>query len=237
MAMAGKSSFFDSPEYQFPKPLVEIRGKTMVQWAIENYQSIQEPIRFIFVVRSADCSRFHLDNILKLLTQDQAVIVRLDKETRGAACSALMAVDCIQNDSPLIIANSDQVIEEDLNGILKNFRERDLDAGVICFETVHPRWSYVRLDENDHVIEAAEKRPLSRHAVAGFYYFKKGSDFVRAAMKSIEKDAQVDGSYYVAPTLNELILENRKLGIYQIQEAKYHTLYSPQKIKEFEDNR
>jgi len=234
MPMAGKSLFFDNPGFHYPKPLIEIQGKTMVELAINNYRLVKEKHKFIFVVNKNDCVRYHVDNVLSLVTDHNCEIIRLTNETKGAACSALMAVDYIDSDDKLIITNSDQIIDVDLNEILASFDKRNLDAGVVCFNTVHPRWSFVRTDEHLAIIEAAEKRPISNKAIAGFYYFKKGSMFVEAAMASIEKGASVDGIFYVAPVINELILKSMNLGIYEIDNSKYHTFYSPQKIEEFE---
>jgi len=235
MTMAGKSNFFDSAEFIYPKPLIEIRGKSMVELAIENYSQIGDKVKYIFIVNALDCSKYHLDNVLKLLTNEECEIIKIGSETKGAVCSALLAIDIINNENPLVIANSDQVIEEDINKVLAYFKDKDFDAGVITFETVHPRWSYVKVDNRDMIIEAAEKRPISKKAIAGFYYFKRGGYFVEAAMRSIEKDANVEGSYYVAPTLNELILKGMRLGFYNIDSNKYHTFYSPQKISEYEN--
>ena len=116
--LAGDNKYFDRPEYPFPKPLVEIADRPMVELAIANYQNIGRDKRFIFVVNGSDCTQFHLDNVLELLTDGNCHIVRLDKTTAGAACSCLMAVDFIDNDTPLIIANYDQVIQQDLDEVL-----------------------------------------------------------------------------------------------------------------------
>jgi dTDP-glucose pyrophosphorylase len=159
----------------------------------------------------------------------------LEKETKGAACSVLMAIDKINNGEPLIIANADQLFDIDLNKVLDTFDKNSVDAGVICFEAVHPRWSFVRLNEKNKIIETAEKRPISKNAIAGFYYFKQGKDFVAAAMGSIRKDANVDGLYYISPTFNELVLSSKNLEIFSIPKEKYHTFYTPQKIKEYEE--
>ena len=115
---------------------------------------------------------------------------------------------------------------------MKSFEKND--AGVITFESVHPRWSYVRLNENNLISETAEKRPISKNAIAGFYYFKYGKDFINSAFKMVKKDANVNGFYFVSPTLNEMVLENKTINIFQIQNAKYHTFYTPQKITEYE---
>lgn len=234
MPIAGRSGFFDSPEYQYPKPLIEIKGKTMIEWAVNDYLKVKEDKRFIFIVNTADCAKYHIDRVLSLLTDNQCEIIRLEKETKGAACSALMAIDYIDNDDKLVIGNSDQIFDINLNDVLKHFEKRNVDAGVISFNTVHPRWSYVRLTEDQKIIEAAEKRPLSKEAVAGFYYFNKGKFFIESAMNSIEKGASVEGAYYIAPVFNELILQSKNLEVYKINNNKYHTFYSPQKIEEFE---
>lgn len=233
-AMSGKSQFFDVAEYPFPKPLIEINGKSMIEFAVENYRSIKAEKKFVFVVKAEDCAKYHIDNVLKLLTDNTCKIVKLDKDTAGAACSALMAVEHIDNSDELLIVNSDQVIEADMAPILAHFKKRGVDAGVISFESVHPRWSFVRLDEDAQIVEAAEKRPISKNAIAGVYYFRHGNCFVEAAMKSIKKGAHVNGVYYVSPVLNELVLMNKKLEMYKIPNDKYFTFYSPQKIREYE---
>lgn len=231
--LGGKSIFFDSEEYVFPKPLIEIRGKSMIENVIANLSSISGEKRFIFIVHTDHCVKYHLDNVLRILVPN-CEIITLSGDTKGAMCSALLAIDLINSDSRLIISNGDQIIDTSLNEIIAGLPSA-ADAAVIGIETVHPRWSYARLDDEGWVVEAAEKRPISRHAIAGFYYFKKGSDFIQAAMNSIKKEALVEDLYYVAPTLNELILENKKIAYVQIDPDRYHTFYSPQKIKEFEE--
>jgi NDP-sugar pyrophosphorylase family protein len=233
--LAGKSIFFNDSEYIYPKPLIEINNKTMIQLVIENLSLIKSDKRFIFILNRQDCTKYHLDDVLSLLTDKKCDIIVLEKETKGAACSVLMAIDKINNGEPLIIANADQLFDIDLNKVLDTFDKNSVDAGVICFEAVHPRWSFVRLNEKNKIIETAEKRPISKNAIAGFYYFKQGKDFVAAAMGSIRKDANVDGLYYISPTFNELVLSSKNLEIFSIPKEKYHTFYTPQKIKEYEE--
>lgn len=226
---------FDNTEYQYPKPLIEINGKPLVELVVACLDQIKVEKRFIFIVSATDCQKYHLDSVLQLITAGRGVVIQLEKETRGAACSALMAIDFIDNDDSLMISNGDHIFDYDLNRVITEFDSGEVDAGTVCFDSVHPKWSFVRLDENNKIIETAEKRPLSRNAIAGLYYFRHGSDFVRAAMKTIEKDASVNGNFYVAPTLNELVLEGKNLEIYSIPSATYHNFYSAHKLKEYED--
>jgi NDP-sugar pyrophosphorylase family protein len=230
--LAGKNQFFPEAEYPFPKPLIEFNGKTMIEHIIDNFSSIQKEKQFIFIVNSEDCKKYHLDNVLNILTNHTCKIIKLDNETKGAACSAMMAVEYIDNDTPLIISNADQLFDICLDEVILNFDNSD--AGVITFESIHPRWSYVRLDSENKVTETAEKRPISKSAIAGFYYFKNGKDFISSSSKMIKKDASVNGLYYVSPVLNEMVLENKIINIFQIANDKYHTFYTPQKIKEYE---
>lgn len=230
--LAGTSQFFNGAEYPYPKPLIEINDKTMIAHVIDNFDSLKEEKIFIFIVNSEDCKKFHLDNVLNLLTNNNCKIIQINNETKGAACSAMMAIDFINNKKPLIITNADQIFDDNLGDIVEGFK--GLDGAVISFDSIHPRWSYARVDEEENIIETAEKRPLSKHAIAGFFYFKHGEDFVKSAMSMIKKDAGLNGLYYISPTLNEMVLRNKKLGISKVKNQRYHTLYTPQKIQEYE---
>ncbi len=92
----------------------------------------------------------------------------------------------------------------------------------------------MKCDERNLVLEAFEKRPMSKNAVAGFYYFKKGRFFVEAAKRTIRKDMSLNGKFFIAPLLNELILQNKKILNNKIDKNAYHTFYSKEKINEYE---
>lgn len=232
LPMAGKSQHFSDSEYPYPKPLLEIGQKTIIERVLTNIAAVGPSLQYIFVVSSADCRKFHLDSTLNILTDQKCKIVKLENDTKGAACSALMAINYINNQQPLVIVNPDQLFDDHISGLLDHFR--DADAGVVTFESVHPRWSYVKLDEHGLVAETAEKRPISRSAIAGLYYFQRGADFVNAAMSMIRKDSTVNGNFYIAPCLNELILKGMKIRSVAVEPHRYHTFYTPQKIKEYE---
>jgi len=230
--MAGNSEFFDNSNYSFSKPLVEINGKTMIEHFIENMSQINTVVKFIFIISNEDSSRYHIDDALSLLTNQKCEIIKIDGKTKGAACSALMAIKYINNNSPLVIVNYDQVIFADLNKVIKVLSK--CDAGVITFESIHPKWSYVKLNDGKHVSEVAEKKPLSKNAIAGFYFYTKGFDFIESAKSMIKKDVRVNESFFVSLTFNELILMNKKIATFPIDSNNYHSFYSPRKIEEYE---
>lgn len=225
--IASKSAFFK--DGLFPKILTEICGKTMLEHFVANLVCFKEA-NFIFILQKQEVQRYFLDESIKLLLPKSEIIV-LEKESLGMACSALFSIDFIDNDEELIICNSDQIFECDLSKIVTKLKE--FDAGVISFESFHPRYAFAK-DEEGLIVEVAEKKPISKNAIAGFYYFKKGSDFIKACEKMIEKDSNYEGHYYIAPCLNELILQNKQIYNYKIAKNEYFTFYSPEKIKEFE---
>lgn len=225
--MSGSSQAFKDAGYAYPKNLVEIAGVPLVQRVIEHLRPLKSlQARFICVLRHEENAKNYTGTVIRLLEPD-ALMVEVPGETGGAACSALLAVEHIDNDSPLVVVNGDQILDADLAAVIRDFNLRGLDGGIVVFEDIHPRWSFVKCDANGQVIETAEKRPISNLATAGFYYFRQGRDFVLAVTEMIKKDAQVNGLFYICPAYNELVLRQRKLGITKIPRKAYHSIATP----------
>ena len=163
-------------------------------------------------------------------------IIKLRTDTQGALCSVLLSIEHINNDRPLIISNADQIFDRGIAGYVECFNDSDLDAACLTFNSVHPRWSYVKENEMGLVVETAEKRPISRHAIAGLFLYKKGSDFIQYGMTSIKRGASIVGKYFIAPVFNEYVLSGKKVGYYPVPNEQYNTFYSPQKIEEYESS-
>ena len=225
--MSGPSSAFKEAGYAYPKNLVEIAGVPLVQRVLLHLYPLRElDARLICVLRRDENRRDHTGAVIHLIDPTTTAI-ELNGDTAGAACSALLAVDHINNHDPLIIVNGDQILEADLSAIVRGFQDRRLDGGIVVFEDVHPRWSFVKCAADGRVIEAAEKRPISKLATAGFYYFREGRDFVVAATEMIKKDANVNGRFYVCPAYNEMILQQKNIGVHIVSRAAYRSLATP----------
>ena len=233
--MAGKSIFFNENDYSYPKPLIEINDKTMIEHTIENISSINEEKNFIFVLNEYDCTKYHLDNAISLLIEKKNLtLLKLSKETMGALASSFFAIDYIDNSSELIICNYDQIINNNnINKAISFFKSNNAMAGIITFESIHPRWSYAKQDSFGNIIQTAEKDPISKNAIAGFYYFQNGTKFIDAAKKVILNNAHCNGLFYISSVFNELILDNHKILQYKIDKHDYYTFYSPTKIKDY----
>lgn len=234
--MAGDGGAFEVAGHRYPKNLVEIDGEPLVQRVVESLAPvIAAAERAIFLVRSDEDARHHTGEVIRLLAPD-AEVVRVPALESGAACTALHAVAHIDRDGPLLIFNGDQVLEADLADIVAGFEASGLDGGTVTFDAVHPRWSYVRCGEDGLVREAAEKRPISRQATAGTYWYRRGGDFLDGAMSMIRKDASVDGAFYVCPVFNELILRGRRIGTHHVARERYFSLASLHGVDRYEEH-
>ena len=199
--MAGAGSRFEQAGYTFPKPLIEVKGKPMIQVVVEN---LNLEANFIYVVQKAHRQKYNLDTLLNLITPG-CKIVETDGLTEGAACTALLAKEFINNNAPLFFANSDQFVEWDSNEFMYKMNETNADGGIVSFTATHPKWSFAKVDENGLVTEVAEKNPISDIATVGYYYWKNGSDFVKYAEQMIEKDIRINNEFYVCPVFNQAI--------------------------------
>ncbi len=232
--MAGSSEKFYKAGYLYPKPFIEINGIPFLERLLANLSfSNLKGNRLIFAIREDENQRFHTESIIRLLNPD-AEIVKIPSTTAGAACTALMAIDWINNPIPLLIYNGDIIVTTNIVNALNHFEKEKADGGVVVFEGVHPRWSYVRCNENGEVIEATEKRPISKQATAGIYFYAQGRDFVDSAIQMIKKDAHVDNQFYVCPAYNEMILRQKKIITYEIDKGNYFSLSNPQGLRKYE---
>ena len=232
--MAGGSDAFREAGYLYPKNLVEIQGLPLVQQFIRSLDGLMQPDgKLICMVREDENRQYHTGEVITLLAPN-AVTLNVSEQTAGAACTALLAVEHINDDEPLLVLNGDQILTANVAAIIGDFQARNLDGGIVVFEAVHPRWSYVKTNADGLVTETAEKRPISNLATAGMYFFAKGSDFVRGAMDMIRKDANVGGHFYVCPVYNELILQQKKIGVGKIDRSAYFSLANPQGVQEYE---
>ena len=228
--MAGAGSRFAEAGYVFPKPLIEVKGKPMIQVVVEN---LNIDANFIYVVQKEHREKYNLDTLLNLITPG-CKIVETNGMTEGAACTALLAKDHIDVDAPLFFANSDQFVEWDSNEFLYKMNETNVDGGIVSFKATHPKWSFAKVDENGFVTEVAEKNPISDIATVGYYYYKHGSDFVKYAEQMIKKDVRVNGEFYICPIFNELIADNKKIKTFDI--PKMWGIGTPTDLQYFLDN-
>jgi len=228
--MAGAGSRFAQAGYTFPKPLIEVRGKPMIQVVVDN---LNIEANYIFIVQKEHYEKYNLKFLLNLIIPG-CKIVQVEGLTEGAACTTLLAREFIDNDDPLVIANSDQFIEWNSNECMYAFKADNIDGGILTFKSTHPKWSYAKLDDNGFVSEVAEKKPISDNATVGVYYWKKGSDYVKYAEQMISNNVRTNNEFYVCPVFNEAINDGKKIRVKEI--SKMWGIGTPEDLNYFLEN-
>jgi beta-phosphoglucomutase-like phosphatase (HAD superfamily)/dTDP-glucose pyrophosphorylase len=227
--MAGAGSRFEKAGYTFPKPLIEVRGKPMIQVVVEN---LGVDANFIFIAQKSHIEKYNLQSMMKLISP-KSTVLDMDGLSQGAACTVLRAHELINNNDPLLIANSDQFLEWNPSEFFYLAENDNCDGAVITFKATHPKWSFAKV-ENGLITEIAEKNPISDNATVGVYYWKHGWEFVWSARQMIDQDKRVNNEFYVAPTINELINQGKRFKPYQID--KMWGLGTPEDLSTFLEN-
>jgi len=230
--MAGAGSRFAEQGYTFPKPLIEVGNKPMIQVVVDNL-NIQA--NYIFIVQKDHYQKYNLETVLNMVAPG-CTIVQTEGITEGAACTTLLAKEYINNEEPLIIANSDQFVEWNSNEVLYAFTTEGVDGGILCFNSTHPKWSYAKLDENGFVSEVAEKQPISTNATVGIYYWSRGSLYVNSAERMIERNIRTNNEFYVCPAYNELVEDGGKIRVKTIADNGMWGIGTPEDLKHFLSN-
>lgn len=212
--MAGAGSRFSKAGYIDPKPLIKVHDTPMIEVVVRNLRP-KRPHRFIFIVQAAHAKAYGLRDFLPSISNG-GQLVEINGLTEGAACTVLQARELIDSDDPLMIANSDQFIDCDINTYLDRMDKNHLDGLIMTMTADDPKWSFVDLDEQQLVTRVVEKEVISNEATVGIYNFQHGCDFLQAADGMIARNERVNNEFYVAPAYNELIRQGHRVGIYNI---------------------
>lgn len=226
--MAGRGSRFARAGYEMPKPLIDIYGHPMVEYVVKDIRPACAH-RFIFICQEEHLEKYGLADRLEQISPGCG-IVTVDHITEGAACTVLLAEKLIDNEDALMIANSDQYVDMDINAYLGAMGEHD--GLIMTMPSSHPKWSYIRYDDEGFVTIAREKEVISDQATVGIYNYKHGSDFVRFAHQMIEKNIRVNNEFYVAPVYNEMIAAGRKI-VYRDMGERMYGLGTPEDLEAF----
>jgi dTDP-glucose pyrophosphorylase len=224
-------SHTDRSTEDYPIYLAEINGELILQRQIRYCQSLK-PEKFLFCVKTSDIKYFQVDAVISQLAGN-SIIIPISGATKGAICTALLGAEHIAAEQELIVMAVDDLIEDCYGHILERFRQDEADAGVVAFTSVHPRYSFAKIGNTKNVVEIAEKKPISKNALASFYYFKKGADFIECTRDAIRKDSPVNGAFYVSHALNEMILKRKRISLLKIANDKFHPLKTEAQMAQY----
>lgn len=212
--MAGRGSRFAKEGYELPKPLIDVNGKHMIEVVINNLKPDCEH-RFIFVCQNEHIAKYDLESIFKK-SCDIFEIVGIDGITEGAAVTVLKAREFFDNNDPLMIANSDQWVDVNINDYLEDMDNRELQGSMLTMKANDSKWSFAKVDNNGLVSEVVEKIVVSDEATVGIYNFSNGANFCKHADYMIKQNLRSNGEFYVAPAYTFMAEVGERIGIYNV---------------------
>lgn len=230
--LSGKNTFKVNKQNSFPRILNEIEGQLLIERAAKPFINLDIEKNITVAVPQKESEKYQLNKVISLLGSDIQTCA-INGDTQGSVCSALLAVESLDLDSPLIISSFEQVFDFELTEYVNDFINSDVDAGVLTFEAIHPKWSFVKVNFEGYVTQAAEKMPISNQAIAGFYYFKSARLFIESAKSMIRKDVKTNGAFFISPTLNEVILREGVVKAIEIDKTKYFHINDEHTLEAF----
>jgi len=228
--MAGAGSRFSKAGYDLPKPFIDVRGKMMIERVLDNLE--HSNARYILIAREEHRKQYS-DFIKKIEDNFPVEFIFINTLTHGAACTVCAAHRYINNDTPLVIANSDQLVDFEFTAFIDSCLSRDLDGNILTFKDTDPKWSFVKADENGLIYEVKEKQPISDRATVGIYMFKQGKDFIDGTLDMISARDTFNNEFYVCPVYNHIIRQNKKIGFYDIIKESMHGIGTPEDLTKF----
>ena len=230
--MTGKGSRFRKAGFQRPKPFIDVLGQTMIERVLDNLSC--DDIKFILIAQQEHIQA-EKALISKIKKDYNVEFIPINQITEGAACTTLFARQHINNSYPLVIANSDQIVDINFQDFVNDCLNRKLDGSIMTFKNTYrdTKWSFASIDEKGLVKEVAEKKAISDQATVGIYMFTEGSIYVNAAIDMIVRNERINNEFYVCPVYNFAIANNSKIGIYEIDYTKMHGLGTPKDLQAY----
>ena len=230
--MAGAGSRFAVAGYSKPKPFIDLLGRPMIYRVLEN---LEYPGARFYLVAREDHLRAEPDVVNDINERFNVTWIKVSGLTEGTACTVLHARKFIDTGVPLVIANSDQIVDGGISGLIEDANTRLLDGSILCFEDGDrdPKWSFAKVDANGLVTQVKEKDPISDYATVGIYWFAKGSDFVDCALDMIVRNERVNGEFYTCPAYNFLISNDKKVGVKLVDPSYMHGIGTPDDLNAY----
>ena len=235
MPMAGEGSRFLKEGWTTPKPLIELHGKPLFMRAIGSVSVEGAPMKYSFIVRKEHIERYHIDERIRAVLPN-ANIFFVEKTTRGAVETCLMAENAIGEDDAVVVMDCDlefrsKAYTEGIREIL-NLPVADANGGMlVSFESHEPRYSYAEVDENMIVKRTAEKEVISNHALCVAYFFSSGKGFLCAAHRLMNEPAFNKPEYYVSLLYNYLLADGEKVMLATMEE--YYSYGTPEELNHY----
>ena len=229
ITMAGMGSRFREVGYTVPKHEIVIKDKTLFEWSLLSLIDFFDE-EFIFITRKGAYNLEFIKEICNKLKIKKFIVKELDYLTDGQASTAFLCDDLISEDESVLIYNIDTYIKEYsiLKSDIKNY-----DGFIPVFKANGEKWSFIKLNENNKVINVVEKIRISDLASIGLYYFKKWKNYREIYLKYKEEIKQNFKEVYIAPMYRYLLQDKKEIGYIILNEEDVYILGTPEDLKKF----
>ena len=228
--MAGAGSRFSKAGFSKPKPFIDVNGKPMIVRVLDN---LSLPEAHYILVARREHMEAESDLVMEIKNSYPATFITIDGLTEGTACTVMHARKLIGNERPLLIANSDQIVDFKPQDFVEDCLTRNLDGSILTFidKKRDPKWSFARIGDDGLVCEVKEKIAISEIATVGIYLFRRGSDFVDATIEMFLAQDRINGEYYTCPSYNYMIRDGMRIGAYNVWQSAMHGLGTPEDLR------
>lgn len=233
--MAGEGSRFLKEGWTTPKPLIELKGTPLFKRAISSVSVEGAPMKYSFIVRREHIEKYKIDEQIKAILPE-ANVFYVDKTTRGAVETCLIAENVISEEDSIVVMDCDLEFKskEYIQGI-KSILEKSVDevngGMLVSFESLEPRYSYAEVDKNMVVKRTAEKEVISNHALCGAYFFSSALGFLHAAHRLLDEPVFTKPEYYVSLLYNYLLANGEVVKLATMEE--YYSYGTPEELKRY----
>jgi capsule biosynthesis phosphatase len=230
--LGGTGERFKQNGYKTPKALINLFGKPMLYYLIDNLNT--QNIDFIYIAYNEEYYYYRLENILTKKYPDiKFKFLRLYQNTRGAAETINLALQNLTNyeDKPILCLDSDNFYTTDIiklwNGENKLITFKNYENSNI--------YSYVKL-ENDIIVDIIEKNKISDHACCGAYGFSSYKDLQKYTQYVLDNNIKEKNEFYTSVVIKQMLKDNILFKNCEISFKNWHCLGTPLQLKIFYNN-
>lgn len=205
----------------------------MINWVIGNFE-LNESDQIFIIVKTGDEIENLRDEWFKKTALNINFVV-LDSPTEGPADTVNKVRDQLDPEMPLIVANSDQYVDEDLNEFVMSICNATSAGRILTMEAAGNKWSYVTRNLDGFVQKVVEKIEISDEATVGIYGWHKAKHFFNSFDRMVSVNDRTNNEFYVAPTYNYLIEQGYLVSAENIGkvEQKIFGLGTPEDLATF----
>jgi HAD superfamily hydrolase (TIGR01549 family) len=230
--IGGIGQRFKDKGYKNPKALINIYGKHIISFLLDNLNT--DNIDYIFIPYNNEYKKYRFEDFLiKNYPNINFKFFCIENNTRGAAETINIGLNNLieKRDVPVICLDSDNFYTCDIiskwNGENCIFSFED--------ENENPIYSYVKINENNEILDIKEKEKISNNACTGAYGFSSINELKRYTSKIIEENITQKTEFYTSGVIKVMINENHTFKNIEILNKNYFSLGTPEQVNQYEN--